>query len=353
MKKIYFFTPSLNIGGIEKVFVTYAKGLVESGYEVSYLVSHNTGVLMDDFPIGVKLEIIGGGGLKSSIIPLYKFLYQNKPDIVITGGDVSNILMLTILNLFKNNTKIFISHHNYFNIEGNRFLSKIFIKYFYKYATSTISVSDGITQFLVSQGLAYDRITTIYNPIDIIKLNSLSKEESNIDLPLKFLVFVGRLGKVKNIEMLLNSFMQLIENDEKINLLIIGEGEEKESLLNLTEKLDIRERVSFLGSLVNPFPILKQSSAVVLSSLSEALPTIILESFVFSKTVVSTPTNGAMDLLENGKLGYLSESFEETEYTKVLNRALRNPIPECILQEKAKKFELTVKINELIELIEK
>jgi glycosyltransferase involved in cell wall biosynthesis len=147
--------------------------------------------------------------------------------------------------------------------------------------------------------------------------------------------------------------MQLIENDEKINLLIIGEGEEKESLLNLTEKLDIRERVSFLGSLVNPFPILKQSSAVVLSSLSEALPTIILESFVFSKTVVSTPTNGAMDLLENGKLGYLSESFEETEYTKVLNRALRNPIPECILQEKAKKFELTVKINELIELIEK
>ena len=229
---------------------------------------------MDDFPIGVKLEIIGGGGLKSSIIPLYKFLYQNKPDIVITGGDVSNILMLTILNLFKNNTKIFISHHNYFNIEGNRFLSKIFIKYFYKYATSTISVSDGITQFLVSQGLAYDRITTIYNPIDIIKLNSLSKEESNIDLPLKFLVFVGRLGKVKNIEMLLNSFMQLIENDEKINLLIIGEGEEKESLLNLTEKLDIRERVSFLGSLVNPFPILKQSSAVVLSSLSEALPTI-------------------------------------------------------------------------------
>ena len=58
---------------------------------------------------------------------------------------------------------------------------------------------------------------------------------------------------------------------------------------------------------------MKMATAVILPSFSEALPTVILESFVFWKNCIATPTKGALDLLENGRLGYISNSFDNVD----------------------------------------
>ena len=348
MKNILFFTPSLNIGGIEKVFISYAEKLIDKGYNVKYVVTHNDGDLLKNLPEKIEVTVLGGRGLKYSIFLIIKYLRKEEPDVIITGGEIPNLVFIIIIKLFRIKSKLIVSHHNYHNIERNQFLSKIIIKYFYNYTTKVVAVSQGIKNLLLEGGVNESKIITIYNPINIAKIKRQSVENNNISLPKDYLVFIGRLGKVKNLDLLIDSFNLLKQKNKEIELVIIGEGPMRNNLEQKVEKLNLTKYVRFLGALANPYSILKRSSVVVLSSFSEALPTIILESFVLSKTVVSTPTGGAKDLLGENKFGYISKSFKEEEFCKTIERAILSPISNKLLNEKAKTFDIELKVNELI-----
>jgi glycosyltransferase involved in cell wall biosynthesis len=350
MKNICFFTPSLSIGGIEKVLLTFSEGLIKKGYNVTYIITHEPGVLAIELPLGLKVITLGGHKLRYSIIYLIKFLKKNQQDIIITGGNISNALLILIIKIFKINSKLIISQHNYNNIERSNFLSFLIIKYLYKYSDEIIAISSGIKNYLLSYGLNESKITVIYNPIDIVKINEKSDEILNLDLPEEYISFVGRLGKVKNIELLIDAFRIVSLKNDKIKLLIVGDGPEKRFLIEKTLDLHLESKVFFLGSLNNPYPIIKNSKLGVLSSFSEALPIIILENFALSVTFVSTPNQGALELLENGLFGYLSNTMEVRELAKSIEKALAYPISEIELKKKALEFDVNIKLEELIRL---
>jgi glycosyltransferase involved in cell wall biosynthesis len=136
-----------------------------------------------------------------------------------------------------------------------------------------------------------------------------------------------------------------------VELVIVGSGPMQEHLVQKVKNSCLEEKIHFLGSLPNPFPVLKKASAVILPSLSEALPTIILESFIFGKTVISTPTMGAIDLLEGGRLGYVSDTFSDPkEFSKCIESGLNSPVTESKLRLKVEEFRINHKIPELVKL---
>ena len=350
MKKICFFTPSLNIGGVEKVFLTYSEGLIKLGYDVSYVTTHLKGDLLKDLPISLNAVFLNSGKLRRSLIPLAKYLKQNTPDVLITGGDLPNAILILIVKFFNIKTKLIISQHNYKNVERNHFISKNLIKYVYKYSDYILSVSNGIEEMLISYGVKKNKIKTIYNPININRIKSSGEKKIRLDLPKRYLVFVGRLGAVKNLNLLIEAFHKIYKLDTNLHLVIVGDGPERSNVLSKIEGLGISENVIMLGALSNPYQIIKKSTLVLLSSFSEALPTVVLESFIFGKTVVSTPTNGAVDLLEKGRYGYLSQSFEVNDFYEEINKAIMNPIEEKKLFKHANNFKIDKKLKELISL---
>jgi len=195
--------------------------------------------------------------------------------------------------------------------------------------------------------LSSKKVLTVYNPISINEIVTLS-EKSVEDLPDDYILYVGRLSVVKNLSLLLTAFKLFNELYPDVKLLVIGDGQAKSEIETMISELKMGKAVCMLGIKPNPFPYIKNAKIVVLSSQSEALPTILLESLALGKTVVSTPTLGAVDILNHGEYGYLSKSLTDVEsYFDALKSAYKNPIDRDILCQAVINYDLEIKIDEV------
>ena len=103
--KIVFFTPSLDIGGIEKVFITYANYMCNNNnYEISYMYCKENGILEDQLSSKIRKYSLGNIKLRNSLGPLIRTLRKVKPDYIISGGDFPNIISV-IASLCAGKTK--------------------------------------------------------------------------------------------------------------------------------------------------------------------------------------------------------------------------------------------------------
>lgn len=345
-KKIVFFTPSLDVGGIENVFITYANYMANKEYLVSYVCCRKNGLLEKNLSSKIIIYNLGDIKLRNSLIPIVRILKKIQPDYLISGGDLPNIIAV-IATFFLPTIRSIVSHHNYPNIE-HKHNHQHLLRVIYNKAFKVISVSHGIAQYLQSIGIKEEKITTIYNPIDVKQIISKSHEKLDININNNYLIFVGRLSPVKNLSMMLKAFCLVKRKCPNLQLIIVGDGPEKETLVNQTTNLNLLDDVVFTGALSNPFPLISSSKAVLLPSLSEALPTIILESFVLGIPVVATPTNGAIDPLSNGYYGYLSPSITSSEdFAETIIKALTDAPDENLLKKRALEFSVENKATEL------
>lgn len=160
-----------------------------------------------------------------------------------------------------------------------------------------------------------DKLLVLPNPVDLDSL--LKKSACSIDFPEnltpgEYLVSVARLTHQKNIHLLLRSFAKARELGCKWSLAIIGDGEDRVDLLDLSKKLGLEKAVYFLGYQTNPHPYLAKAGAFVMSSREEGFPVSLLEGMALGCPIISLacPT-GPSDILQNGKLGKLISFTED------------------------------------------
>ena len=260
--KIAFFLPSLNIGGIERVFICYANSLVSRGYKVDFVVCKKEGLLLKDLASQINLVNLGDIKLRQSFFRLRKYIKMNLPDIIMTGGDYPNIILILSSLGLHIKTKIVISQHNYFNIEVRNLgywakATLFFMRILYPLADKMISISEGITSFLVKEiNLLPNKIIQIYNPIDLQSIIINSKQIPSVPLPDNFIVFIGRISVVKNINMLLQAFD--VAEIGNTNLVIVGDGQELAFVQQRITTMQKRNKVHCVGSVSNPLPILQR-----------------------------------------------------------------------------------------------
>lgn len=358
-QRIAFFLPSLNIGGIERVFITYANYLLEEGYDVSFFLCKKEGKLLSLLNTGVELYDLGNVQLRFSFLKLRKCILRVRPDIIISGGDFPNMVLIISSLLLKQKTKIVISQHNYYNEESKRLgwwahCTCWLMRKMYPKAYKVIAVSDGIYEYLRTKiGLSVNKIVKIPNPINVDEMIKESLEPIDFSFPMKYLLFVGRLGYIKNLPLLLEEFE--IWEPSDYYLVIIGDGEMMTELLEKAKKMKKADKIIFLGAVENPLPILRRAKLLVLPSLSEAYPTILLEALCLSIPVLATPTKGAMEILQNMEGTNLSNSFADVEeFAKLMKKSIEEKIIPKQVREKL-QFNSIENIASLIqyEIIDK
>jgi glycosyltransferase involved in cell wall biosynthesis len=120
--------------------------------------------------------------------------------------------------------------------------------------------------------------TGLYSPsVDSDKLNEL-KTDHNIPLEKVIIGTVGRIEDVKNYQMLIRSFAGLLRNNpNRIHLIFIGDGSERENLEKMSDKLGVRNNISFLGIQYELYNIVPMIDIFVLSSLTEGTSVSLLE----------------------------------------------------------------------------
>jgi glycosyltransferase involved in cell wall biosynthesis len=351
LKSITFIIPDFSVGGVEKAFIGYANALVNR-YNVSFIVLRRTGELTNYLNPNIVVHELGVKRIRYAFPKILSVLSHNKFDCVITGTEVTNIYAVLANKILGNKFTTITSQHNFL---GNECSTKIFshiLPWAHKNATGVYAVSNAIRNLLVKElGVNEDKVSVIYNPLNIEEINRLSKEHCE-PIKSKYILFVGRLYPVKNVEYLIRAYKLINDANQNIKLVIIGDGVQKDNLTELTKELNLTNNIIFTGSLSNPYPYINDAEIVVVPSLSESFSIVIAESLALGKTVVSTPCEGPMEIIGH-EYGYISNSFTDP---KILGDSILYAIDNKIdcnkLISYSKKFSIEPLIEELIHLIE-
>lgn len=143
----------------------------------------------------------------------------------------------------------------------------------------------------------------------------------------KVLLFVGRLGKEKNISFLLESFKLLREREEieSTVLVLVGGGPEEEELRNKAVELGIEKKVVFTGTL-DPKDVINcyaSSSLFVFPSITETQGIVIAEAKAAGLPVVAVNAYGVSEMVEDGVDGYLTE-IDQKQFTGKVYQLLKD-----------------------------
>jgi len=184
-----------------------------------------------------------------------------------------------------------------------------------RYADVHIAVNREVKEQLHSEGVAGERVRLLPNGVDP-KAFSPCKDTDVARVQLfgeegwwcgkSLFLFVGRLSEAKGVDVLLAAWAELPTKirDECV-LLIVGDGQEKPSLIAQCEEQGIASTVRFLGRREDVRRFYDAADVVVLPSRREGLSNVMLEAMACGLPVVCTAVGGAVDWVEasvNGKL---------------------------------------------------
>ncbi len=146
--------------------------------------------------------------------------------------------------------------------------------------------------------------TEIFSPLRFRK--ETQKERFGI-LNETVVLFVGRLVEQKGLEYLLQAMPSVIREFNDTVLLIVGDGNCRNELENLTKKLGLQKYVQFLGSLPSDqIPaIMSLATVFVLPSLVESFGIVLAEALSMEKPVIASKVGGVPEVVEEGKTGIL------------------------------------------------
>lgn len=185
-------------------------------------------------------------------------------------------------------------------------------------AKAVVAVSKTVTRHLVfSEGVPPWKIRTIYNGIDLEKFRPISAEERvrrrrEMDFDERDFVWIcaARLAPQKGHRFLLEAFARLPEGSRS-RLLIVGDGPEMAALTGLAGRLELKEKVRFLGMRTDVPGLLAISDGYVCSSLSEGHPLSILEALAMELPVVAPRLPSVAEIAAEGAPSFYGPRLRE------------------------------------------
>ena len=178
---------------------------------------------------------------------------------------------------------------------------KAFFANIYDYTLGKLCFSSADQIVAISQGnipfikkFSKTPIEVIYRGLDFPEIKRKKQNSDAISLG-----FIGRLVKLKGVDLLISAFADLIDEYPHLYLQIIGDGEERQNLEKQVKNLNIQDKVSFLGykdknTLQNQ--ILPSLDIFINPSLQEGLPTTVIEALLAECIVVATDVGGTREI---------------------------------------------------------
>jgi glycosyltransferase involved in cell wall biosynthesis len=152
----------------------------------------------------------------------------------------------------------------------------------------TANSMDGVRETCHLIGIDEERGVRLPNIVDAAEVTLLATQENLIPIRCNgYVVCVGRLAFMKRLETVIEAFAQTGCAGE-IGLLIVGDGEARQSLELQVNELGLRDAVVFTGALENPFPIVRGAAALVLASEYEGFSNSALEAMFCDVPVITS-----------------------------------------------------------------
>lgn len=142
----------------------------------------------------------------------------------------------------------------------------------------------------------------VINAEEVYRKAAQDKNEYNYDI-----VYVGRLTPQKNPQRLVEVLTGIEKKYPGMKAAIVGTGDLEAETKQKRQELNAEECIDMLGYSSNPYKIVKSAKVMIMTSRWEGLPMCALEAMALGVPIVSTPTDGLKEIVEDGKTGYLSD----------------------------------------------
>ena len=340
----------MEIGGVQKVLLEYLKNLPKDIFDISLITSLYQGELLSEIPQHVRTYYIGQGReflsqnpwiqklqliLRRGKLFFYKkflqLLYQKlhqKPDLEIA---FDTFRYQSVINSpIKTSKKIAWLHVDLKNTNADENVNIQTIALMRKF-DACVMVSkfakDNIKKFYNTE---FHRSYVIHNPVNTEDVHKKA-DEFCAALPHPCFIGAGRLTKSKGYAELVDIHTELIKDGQIHYIAILGDGPEKDSILQKIKNLGVEKSFLLLGNQINPYPYLKEADFFIHPSLRESYPMVILENMILNKPIISTNVGGIPEIIDNETDGILV-NYNKNE---ILD-AMKNFLTDSHLVEKIK-----------------
>jgi len=215
------------------------------------------------------------------------------------------------------------------------------------YEDCLIAISNDAKKGLIKLHFPTKKIRVIYSGInpDLLKQKGISmglqKFLDNLGFNNNFIVgTVVKLNKRKGVSTLIDGAKRIIKDCPDIRFVIVGSGPEKEKLQNMVKSLGLDKHIAFLGYQKDLVSTLQSFDLMVLPSLTEGLPAILLEAMALKVPIIATSVGGTPEIIENGVNGFLVPPKNSQKLSEKIIEVYKNPdLTSKFVKESLVRFE--------------
>jgi len=277
------------------------------------------------------------------LLPLktIKMLQKVKPNVIHIHGHGSLLLGPVVYKKLLNKcVKIIFTFHTQPHTQSfltgkpakeRGVIKQTIVNILLNYCDFTTYVSQSLMESLQRIGVKIINPVVIQNGVMAKNTSSeeIKKFEQNNNLEgfYPILCMVASLvwdWKAKGVEILIRAFKEILKDQSRARLIIVGDGKFRKNLEDYTEKEGLTYQVIFVGNMDNPFIALSTCDIYCHISLNEAFPVAPLEAMITGKPIIASNDGGLPEIIINGYNGLLVESRFENVSKAILNLC-KNP----------------------------
>lgn len=297
-------------GGVERVSINLARQFRSDGHRVCFFVTGQPGE--GSLELAKEFDVVHGpGGALARLKRLSRLIDERQVDYAVAAKEQANILLWLVSLANRRFLPVF-ARHCAFDVSDQKLSPRMIGILYNLYALGRgriVSVSkllaDEIAKVL---RFGKKQLRVCANPVVAPGLFEQAETNSEeFSHPRPYVCGVGRLCEQKGFDQLLNSYAKVkASRPDYPDLLLVGDGPDRQALAQQAERLGIAASVRFVGFTRNPYFVIKRAQAFLLSSRHEGLPTVLIEALALNCPVVAfdCPT-GPREILADGQYGYL------------------------------------------------
>jgi sugar transferase (PEP-CTERM/EpsH1 system associated) len=327
----------LSVGGAQSVLTCLLAGSDRQRYSPLVVALYNAnGVAARQVrTLGVPVIDLGMNSKArlDAVWRLYRLLSQTRPTILHAWMIHSNLLARVVGRLA--GVPIIVTSRRNVHIGGKG-------RELLKRATAwmddrVIAVCEAARQAEIQRsGVSPDKVVTIHNGIDVRRFSAEKRSRhcvrNTFGVPHDALLIgaIGRLHAQKGFPYLLRATAELVTRMPHVRLLVVGEGELRRLLGDQCQDLGLAETVTFAGLRTDVPQILSSLDLLVLPSLWEGMPNVVLEAMAAELPVVATTVGGTPEVVVDGETGILVPAAD----VEALARAIERLLSDCALRQR-------------------
>ena len=330
-KKVLHLTYDMRIGGTEQVIKNIVQGMKGGEFEHSILCIEKPIGPFGDMLIEEGINIDAFQRKDGFDIPLIK---QIRHYIRLHNIDILHCHQYTpwvygcLASVFTNTKVIFTEHGRFYPDSSSwkrKFINPVLTALTNKITAISKATADALAEF---EYIPRHNVDVIYNGIAELVPDETKVAELRVSLAIPetavILGTVARLDPIKNQTMMIKAFHQLLKEHPNSYLLIVGDGEERETLETVIQTLNISQNVLMTGYVAKPVNHLALMDVFLLPSLSEGTSMTILEAMSLGKPTAATAVGGTPEIINQEQSGLLTDNDSLQGFTQSLTTLVKH-----------------------------